>query len=105
MNEDTKKALAAADKAIGQSEKRAREQSYEAKLSMAIDDADKKRIEKQKMQFDAQRKKLKEQQKVRRIEHKKYMQGIKKRYQQPRLGVAPKEQTIKGGATKFLKRI
>jgi len=27
------------------------------------------------------------------------------RYQQPRLGVAPKEQTIKGGATKFLKRI
>ena len=43
--------------------------------------------------------------KLRRQQNKERMDELKKRYQQPRLGVAPKEQTIKGGATKFLKRI
>ena len=47
--------------------------------------------------------------KARAAEEKAFKQKQKEskeqRYQQPRLGVAPKEQTIKGGATKFLKRI
>ena len=119
-SEETKKFFADIDKRIGQSEKKARDRSYELRKGMAISEEQKKAMERQKLESDARRKKLKEQSKQNRIDAKKrrkqvqqqnkdYFNSINKpKMTQPKLGVAPKELGIKGGAGpkgKFLKRI
>jgi tRNA G18 (ribose-2'-O)-methylase SpoU len=76
MDNETKKALATADKAIGQAEKRGRERSFEARLGMAISDAEKKRIINQKLESDARRKLLKKKSKQRKIDAKKQTKKI-----------------------------
>ena len=84
---------------------------------MAISEEHKKAIERQKLESDARRKKLKEESKQRKIDAKKRRKQVEKQNKdyfnsvnkpkmtQPKLGVAPKELGIKGGRTKRLKRI
>ena len=119
-SKETKKFFADIDKRIGQSEKSYRDKSYELRKGMAISEEHKKAIERGKLESDARRKKLKEQSKQNRIDAKKRRKQVqqqnkdyfnstnKPRMTQPKLGVAPKELGIKGGAGpkgKFLKRI
>tara|TARA_R100000329_G_C7514298_1_gene181209 strand:- start:200 stop:562 length:363 start_codon:yes stop_codon:yes gene_type:complete len=120
MDNETKKALATADKRIGQAEKRGRERSFEARLGMAISDAEKKRIINQKLESDARRKLLKKKSKQRKIDAKKQTKKIlqqnkeyfnsknRSKMQMPKLGVDPDAFSRHGGAGsrgKFLKRI
>ena len=67
-SEETKKFFADIDKRIGQSEKRARDRSYELRKGMAISEEHKKAIERGKLESDARRKQLKKQSKQNRID-------------------------------------
>jgi hypothetical protein len=77
-------------------------------------DKDLARVKTLRMKQQAEEKSLKQKQKQSVEKRKESQRQFAKDYinsknkskmQMPKLGVAPKEQTIKGGATKFLKRI
>ena len=116
---EAEKTLRNLDKRLGQSEKRARERSFQARLGMATSDAEKKRIINQKLESDAKLKLLKKKSKQRKIDAKKQTKKIlqqnkeyfntknKSKMQKPRVGVDPDAFSRHGGAGlrgKFLKR-
>tara|TARA_Y100000114_G_C11547410_1_gene225532 strand:+ start:139 stop:528 length:390 start_codon:yes stop_codon:yes gene_type:complete len=125
-SEETKKFFADIDKRIGQSEKRARDRSYELRKGMAISEEHKKAIERGKLESDARRKQLKKQSKQNRIDAKKRRKQVEQQNKKyfnsknapkmiqpksipaPVIGRPRSEFTIKGGSGprgKQLKRI